>query len=147
MYHSQLPFISEEDKNEISKITKYKDLRNFLVKYKELIFESVKTLGIATSNPVDFYANTIMKSKYYEDCLKASSEFDIPLVIVDKLYYFNKILSESSVYDDETKEEISKFYIKSDDSKRRDLFNVVAEEKDVSSIMKLNENRNISFTA
>ena len=140
-----MPFISEEDKNEISKITKYKDLRNFLVKYQNLISESAKTTGIPTNNPVDFYADTIMKSKYYEDCLKASSEFDIPLVIVDKLYYFNKILSESSAYDDVTKEEVSKFYIKSDNSKRRDLFNAVAQGKDVSNIIRPNDNRNISI--
>ncbi len=63
-----------------------------------MISESAKTMGIPTNNFVDFYVGTIMKSKYYEDCLKASSEFDIPLVIVDKLYYFNKILSKSFAY-------------------------------------------------
>ena len=43
-----------------------------------------------------------MKAKYFEDCLKASSEFDIPLVVIDKTYYFNKMLANSVIYDEAT---------------------------------------------
>ena len=85
------------------------------------------------------YVDLIMKAKYYEDCLKASSEFDIPLVVVDKTYYFNKILSESVAYDDDTKSSVSELYSQLDESKRRQLFNLVAQGKDISSVMKTQE--------
>ena len=42
----------------------------------------------------NMYVDLIMKAKYFEDCIKASSEFDIPLVVVDKSYYFNKIFRQ-----------------------------------------------------
>ena len=77
-----------------------------------------------------------MKAKYYEDCLKASSEFDIPLVIIDKTYYFNKILFESDLYDEETRKEISDYYSQAGTLKKKELFNLVAQSMDVMQVMK-----------
>lgn len=86
-----------------------------------------------------------MKAKYYEDCLKASSEFDIPLVVVDKTYYFNKILHESVLYDEEIMSRILDIYSKSDDNKKKELFNLVAKGGDVTEIMKLSLPSSISM--
>ena len=86
-----------------------------------------------------------MKAKYYEDCLKASSEFDIPLVVVDKTYYFNKILHESVLYDEEIMSRILDIYSKSDDNKKKKLFNLVAKGGDVTEIMKLSLPSSISM--
>lgn len=91
--------------------------------------------GIPLNDMINLYANLIMKAKYYEDCLKASSEFNIPLVVVDKSYYFNKILFEATSYDDTTKSSISELYSQANESTKREIFNMVVKGKDVSSIL------------
>ena len=83
----------------------------------------------------NMYVNLIMKSKYFEDCMKASSEFDIPLVVVDKTYYFNKILSESNAYDEETMAALLELYSKSNDYQKKKLFDTVATGGDVSKFL------------
>ena len=139
LYQNQLSFISEEDKNVIKQIGDSRKLKEFLVKYKEIISQNANVYGITLNNMVNMYTDLIMKAKYFEDCLKATSEFDIPLVVVDKAYYFNKILAESVGYDNETMSKISKFYSQANESNKKRMFNMVASNKDVTQIMQPKE--------
>ena len=135
LYQNQLSFISDEDKKVIQQIGDSRKLKKFLVKYKEIISQSANVHGIPLNNMTNMYVDLIMKAKYYEDCLKASSEFDIPLVVVDKTYYFNKMLAESVTYDDETMSSISEFYSQANESDKKRMFNMIASGKDVTQLM------------
>lgn len=135
LYQNQLSFISDEDKKVIQQIEDAKKLKKFLVKYKDTISQTADENGISSSNLADIYVDLIMKAKYFEKCLKASSDFDIPLVIVDKTYYFNKILAESVAYDEETKINILEFYSQSDKFQKKQIFNMVAKGENVIQLM------------
>lgn len=135
LYQTQLVFISDEDKKEIQQIGNSRKLKEFLAKYKDTISHIADTEGISLNEMANMYVDLIMKAKYFEDCLKASSEFDIPLVIVDKTYYFNKMLSESVMYDDGTMSSISRVYSQADESKKKQMFNMVAKGIDVTQLM------------
>jgi len=139
LYQNQLSFISDDDKKEIKEIDDSKKLKQFLVKYKEIISQNAINEGITTNNMANNYVNLIMKAKYFEDCLKASSEFNIPLVIVDRKYYFNKLLTESSVYDNETLTRISEVYSNGNVWQKKKMFDMVAKGADVSQIIKPKE--------
>ena len=139
LYQNQLSFISEQDKKELQQIGNSRELKDFLVKYKDVISQTADSQGISLNNMANMYVDLIMKAKYFEDCLKASSEFGIPLVVVDKTYYFNKMLSESVMYDDETMSRISEFYSQVDESKKKQIFNTVAIGVDVTQLMQPKE--------
>ena len=139
LYQNQLQFISEDDKKVIQQIGNSKKLKDFLVKYNDVISQTADAQGISLNNMANMYVDLIMKAKYFEDCLKASSEFGIPLVVVDKTYYFNKMLSESVMYDDETMSRISEFYSKADEFKKKQIFNTVARGGDVTQLMQPKE--------
>lgn len=145
LYQNQLSFISEEDKKEIQKIGNSKKLKEFLVKYKNIISQTADVQGISLNDMANMYVNLIMKAKYFEDCLKASSEFEIPLVVVDKTYYFNKMLAESVYYDDETKSSVSAFYSQANEYKKKQIFNMVAKGSDLTKIIQLKEQNRTSF--
>ena len=142
LYQNQLSFIEEEDRKTIQQIGSSRKLKEFLVKYKDVISEMANIQGIPLNDMINLYVNLIMKAKYYEDCLKASSEFNIPLVVVDKSYYFNKILFESTSYDDTTKSSISELYSQANESAKREIFNMVVKGKDASSILEKHKKRN-----
>lgn len=146
LYQNQLSFVSNEDKIAIQQIGDPRNLKEFLTKYQEIISQTANTLGISLNDLINMYVDLIMKAKYFEDCLKASSEFDIPLVIIDKTYYFNKILSESVMYDDETRSNISAFYSETYESKKKQMFNMVAKGADVTRLMQPNEASEITIS-
>lgn len=146
LYQKQLSFISDEDKKEIQQIGNSRKLKEFLVKYKDFISQNANIQGISINDMANTYVDLIMKAKYYEDCLKASSEFDIPLVIIDKTYYFNKLLFDSGLYDDETLKSISNFYSKANESKKKQMFNMVAKGVDVTQVMSSKEPSIISIS-
>jgi hypothetical protein len=145
LYKNQLSFISEEDKKEIKQIGNSIKLKEFLTKYKDIISKTADIQGISLNDITNNYIDLIMKAKYFEDCLKASIEFNIPLVVVDKTYYFNKILSESEMYDDETMSSVSEFYSQSDESKKKQIFNIVAKGGDVTQLMQPKEQTSIKI--
>ena len=146
LYKNQLSFISKEDQIEITQIGSSYKLKNFLAKYKEVISQTANAQGIPLNDMANMYVRLIMKAKYYEDCLKASSEFDIPLVVVDKTYYFNKMLAESVTYDDETMSSISEFYSHANESDKKRMFNMVASGKDVTQLMQPKEPTNVKIS-
>ncbi len=146
LYQNQLSFISQEDKKEIQQIGNSRKLKDFLIKYKDMISQIADVQGISLNDMANLYVDLIMKAKYFEDCLKASSEFDIPLIIVDKTYYFNKMLAESVFYDDKTMENISKFYTQANESKKKQMFNMVARGVDVTPLMQPEELTSIKIS-
>lgn len=139
LFQNQLSFISEEDRKQIENIEEKRKLKEFMKKYEDSISNLASSENIELNIMVNNIVNLIMKSKYFEDCLKASSEFDIPLVVIDKTYYFNKILIDSNNYDEETIKSISDFYSHADDYTKAKLFNAVSKESDINQVMKQNE--------
>lgn len=133
---NDLSFVSEFDKASIKQNKNKMGLRGIFAKYSDVVTQLASEQGISYDDLVNKYVNMISEAKYFEDCLKASSEFDIPLAVVDKAYYFNKILSESNEYDDETKKFISTFYSKANGSIKRQVYNKVATGRDISSLVK-----------
>ena len=69
---------------------------------------------------------------YYEGCLKAASEFDIPLVVVDREYCFKKVLAVSQAYSDETKSRIIEFYDQINVAGKSKLMNLVVQGADIA---------------
>ena len=139
LFQNQLSFISEEGRKQIENIEEKRKLKEFMKKYEDSISNLASSENIELNIMVNNIVNLIMKSKYFEDCLKASSEFDIPLVVIDKTYYFNKILIDSNNYDEETIKSISDFYSHADDYTKAKLFNAVSKESDINQVMKQNE--------
>ena len=146
LFQNQLSFISDEDKNVIREIGDSRELKEFLEKYSNIISELAASEGISLKSMTNKFANLIMNAKYYEDCLKAASEFDIPLVVVDKTYYFNKILNESGLYDEETLNRIFDYFSKASESTKSEMFNMAARGEDVSQILKPKEPIRISIS-
>ncbi len=136
LYKNQLLFISEEDKKQISNSKKIKEI---LLKYKNIISQIANTQGISLNDMINVYINLIKKAKYFEDCLKAASEFDIPLVVVDKNYYFNKMLVETGKYDNETINNILNFYSQANESQKKQIFNNVAKGVDITKIIQIKD--------
>lgn len=110
-------------------------ISQILVKYKELIGEQATEQNVELKTLAYHYIDLIVKGKYYEDCLKAASEFDIPLVVVDREYYFKKALSESTAYSDEMKSRIFDFYSNLNSSKKSKLFNLIVRGDDVTGLL------------
>lgn len=135
LYQNQLSFLSEDDKKVIRQIGNASKLKIFLRKYEDIISQNANIQGIPLNNMANKYANLIMKAKYFEDCLKASSEFDIPLVVIDKTYYFNKMLANSVIYDEATIVSISELYSQADEAKKKQLFNMVASGNDITQFI------------
>ena len=117
-----------------------------MVKYQDKISQLADNQAVSLKEMINIYIDLIMKAKHYEDCLKAASEFDIPLVIVDKEYCFKKILIESKMYDDENINKILEFYAEAKELKRAKMFNMVAQGKDVTKLFEEKEIKSISIT-
>lgn len=116
-----------------------------MLKYKDTIIQKANIQNIESKDMLDIYVSSIIKSKYFEDCLKASSKFDIPLIVVDRVYYFNKMLSESGIYDAKTISDISMAYPNADESKKRKIFNMVAKKMDLTEILEQSTTTNFTI--
>ena len=144
LYTKDLAFLSEEDKKEINNIIDTVKIKQILIKYKDVINKNAKIKNMEENELLNLYVSLIIKSKYFEDCLKATSEFDIPLIIIDKLYYFNKILTES-MYSEKEKNTIYETYIKSDEYMKQKIFNIVSKGGNINSILEKNSNFSITL--
>ena len=144
IYKTYLPFISSEDIKEISYLKGDRNIKRFLSKYKEYISQIAIQNNIDLDTLLNKYTKMIMNSKYYENCLKASSEFDVPLVVIDKKYYFDRILYQSGIYTLEQINLITDAYNKGNDVFRKKIFNCLAKKEDVMSLInpKPQEQRN-----
>lgn len=138
LYNNQLSFITDEDKETINQLGGGKELKAFLKKYIDTIRQEADSQEIPLNDLANTYVNQILKAKYFEDCLKAASEFDIPLVIVDKSHYFNKVLQESGVYNMEQMTNINEAYAKGGDLLKKRLFRAVIKGQNITELL---ENR------
>ncbi len=145
IYQNQLSFISDEDRNIIAGIGNSRELKQFLIKYKDIIKRFAEINGIKLNDLANQYVESIMKAKYYEDCLKAASEFDIPLIIVDKKYYFNRMLYASDSLSEEQKEIISSAFDRGNYDLKKKLFNGLAKGQDILQMLQPNTEK-ISIT-
>ena len=133
LYNNELSFISETDKKQVFSSKSETEVKTVLNKY------------INDREKISNYTSLIMKSIKYEDSLKAASEFDIPLIIIDKEYYFRKAVNESLYYNEETKKQIIEKYLTSDDYDKKNLFNRVVYSKDVKDLLEKKEKVNFIF--
>ena len=104
-----------------------------MVKYKEIISQHAIAKNIQLKELAYSYVNLIIKSYNYEECLKASSEFDIPLVVIDREYYFKRMLADSSNYSDEIKPRILNLFLSINESKKQELYGLIPKGDDVSN--------------
>ena len=135
VFNRYLPFVSLEDRKLISNVCDKNEIKNILDKYIDDInvfatnnnfsFDEIMTLLIAK----------ILKAQYFENSLKVAADFDIPLVIIDKEYYFKKALQEATVYDEETKKKIWQYYKASSAINKKNIFNRVAVGNDVTNML------------
>ena len=125
--NNKLSFLSEDDAKQLLDSNGETEVKTVLNKY------------INDREKISNYTSLIMKSIKYEDSLKAASEFDIPLIIIDKEYYFRKAVNESLYYNEETKKLIIEKYLTSNDYDKRVLFARVTYNKDVSDLLKEKE--------
>jgi hypothetical protein len=141
LYQNQLSFISPEDRQEITNIIhteKYgvdKKVAQVLVKYKEIIKQHAIAKNVPLKELAYSYVDLIIKSYNYEECLKASSEFNIPLVVIDREYYFKRMLADSSNYSDEMKPRILNLFLNINESKKQKLYGLIQKGDDVSNLL------------
>ncbi|MBQ6134685.1 MAG: hypothetical protein IJI60_00010 [Bacilli bacterium] len=135
LYQTTLSFLSVEDQEEIKKVKRPKELLALFMKYNDFISQQADHLNIPLSQLLDSYIQSVRKAKYYESCIKAASDFNIPLVVIDEDYYFHKLLSESSVYDEETKLKISSLFQDSGIYERKKIFERVSQELDLTDLL------------
>ena len=133
LYQNQLSFISPEDRIEIVKLGADRSkIWQLLVKYKDIISGYASEQNLELKTLANHYINLILKGVYYEGCLKAASEFDIPLVVVDREYCFKKVLAVSQAYSDETKSRIIEFYDQINVAGKSKLMNLVVQGADIA---------------
>ena len=89
----------------------------------------------------------INNSKKYEENLKAASSFNIPLVVVDRTYYFRKMVTESIIYDEETKNKLIELYDRLDTDEKKELWKKVSYQKSYEEITKKQERRSFVVLA
>ena len=138
LFSIELSDLTEEEQEQIRMSSSQTEIRRILNARSSRKQAENMTSEKTTSD----YIELISSAKYYEQCLKAASEFNIPLVIIDRQYYFNRALEESLAYDEQTKKEIEKLYQTSDEYNKKDIFNAVSKNKSYESIKSKNSNKN-----
>ena len=135
IYHKDLSFVSTSDQEEIKNLGDKNSIKKCLSKYRDVIEYNAKKEQIKFNDMLSKYTDLIVKAKYFEDCLKAASEFDIPLVLVDKKYYLNKILVDSNIYDEETIKKVNEFYKNAGEYEKQNIYDAVSKGKDVTRVL------------
>lgn len=136
LYQSQLSFLNEEDILEIENAGNDRSkISQVLVKYKSLINDQAIEKNVELKSWANHLIGLVLKGKYYENCLKAASEFSVPLVVVDREYYFQKVLNDTNQYSEEMKTRIMDFYRSLNSSKKPKLLNLIVQGKDVTDIL------------
>lgn len=80
------------------------------------------------------YVNAFLRASLYSESLKAASEFDVPIIIVDKAYYFARILHNSS-YSDSEKEELYNMFMGNKRLSKHDLVECILENVSYEKIV------------
>lgn len=129
-------FISKEDKDILLKSNNVEDFKKIITKYLEDIcrYNNIDSSDINKRNEVaNYYLKNIKRCKYEMEYIRAAKEFNIPLIIINRLYYFKEMLNKSEIYTEEEKEELVMLFTKRKNS--RDIWNMVKHGTDYDSII------------
>ncbi len=144
----EFAYLNKDEIEVIKNAKKNKDIANVLLNHVDEItndFEEKPTDEIV-KNLIKKRIRRILQSKRYDENMKAASDFGIPLVVVDKSYYFRKLISESTVYTDEIKAKLIELYDKSSANERKSLWNQVVKQKSYEEITTKKNNKPIILT-
>jgi len=137
LLNNELPGLSNEEKNIIKQSTN-------AIEIKEIIKRQVMNFDIPLEEKKVVFNKLIinlLKSKNYERNLKASGEFNVPLIVIDQTYYLKKLLNESQIYDEQQKIDILNLFTTTEDRRKKDVFQAVARNVDYDKIMPNIQNR------
>ncbi len=124
-----LTFVTEEDK-ELLKKTKFRDdLVKIFKKYQTYFAEQ----NLDFKKSVRQLINIIIQARNYEDCLRAASEFDVPLVVIDRTYYLTRVIDQNG-YDQESKNIILQTFNDAPFHKKGYVYQAVLGKKSVEEI-------------
>ncbi|MFI3261248.1 MAG: hypothetical protein R3Y13_06020 [bacterium] len=143
LYKEKFSFITKEDQINISENKTKKSISEILENYNDAINKMAKEINIKKEILIEKYTEDILNAIYFENCIKASEEFDVPLIIIEKEYYFKKILKETKNYTEEEKEIIYSKFLEYNNLKRATLFNAVSQGKNVDRIINPEKNNQL----
>ena len=133
--NTKLNFLTEEDIMQIRKVgPSNNELKNILLKYKETMIQHANESNITLKKFAYHCMDLIQDAWRYDACLKIASEFNVPMVHIDRGYYFQKALQNAS-YDEETKIMALDLYNKEEVVIKRKLFNAVVNNQDISNLL------------
>ena len=145
----KLSFLSEDEIEIIKSTSNSSDIKEIISKHVKEIYENLADPQINENALVNSYVNGILKTLHYEQSVRAATEFGIPIVVVDKLYYFKKMIGQSDLYTEEQKNILLEMYVKSNDNVKRRIWESIRFNKDFEAIdvsingKKINHNLNV----
>lgn len=132
---SEFSFLHEEDINSIVEYNSAYKTKEILSKYMADLYNSLDNPEIQKEELLVRKTKQLMSALLYEQSIKAASEFNIPLIVIDKLHYFKRLLASKDVYDNKMKEELLNLYNSLNDYMKNDLWTAVRFETDYNVIM------------
>ncbi len=132
----EFAYLSKGELEIIKNAKRNKEIADVLLNHVDEItkeFEEKPTDEVV-KNLIKKCIKRILQSKKYDESMKAASDFGIPLVVIDKSYYFRKLISESVIYTDEIKAKLIELYDKSSINARRVLWKQVVSQKSYEEI-------------
>ncbi|MBQ7351257.1 MAG: hypothetical protein IJW59_00095 [Clostridia bacterium] len=132
----ELSFISQEDRTQIREQSSETEIKNILNNYIEIFNWYSQENGFNSTKLIQQYANRISKAVIYEKGLKAATEFNVPLVVIDQENTFRRILDRKTQYDEKTKATIFNSYVATSSNQRRQkIWKAVCLDEDISEIL------------
>lgn len=142
LFKTKLAFLKSEDKEAIRKTANNFEIKSILKTYSETITKMASSSAASFNEMLAYFIDLIKKAKLIDNSLKAASEFDVPVMVLDREYYFKKMLAESDAYDTETKVKIWNCYKTTLTSiEKREIFDEVAEGVDMTKFIADAESR------
>lgn len=134
IFQEELSFISQEDRNLIMESVQVDEITEILEKYNDQFYWYATNNNLNQSQVINTISNRLLKARCYEECLRASAEFNIPLVLIDKENCFRRMLVNSNQYDEEMKAKIFNKYISLEYNGKKELWSDVCNNKYISTI-------------
>ncbi len=103
LLNNVLDMLSDEERQAIKDSDDSNSIRRIISNHVKELISKYHLESLSEKEVINEYCNKINKAKYYNECLRAAEEFDIPIIILDQLYYLKKMLNEKDIYDEDTK--------------------------------------------
>lgn len=132
---NEFSFLHAEDIDIIVDCNSAYKTKEILSKYMADLYNKLDDPEIQKEELLAIKTKQLMSALYYEQSVKAASEFDIPLIVIDKLHYFKRLLASKDVYDEKMKQDLLYLYNSLNDYTKNDLWTAVRFEKDYDVIM------------